>query len=82
MGDCPNIKKEGIPDKSVGKYKMSWGTCDGEVTQEVKLCLVCRDEMREKGVIQPYDSMEDCSICNQQIWYCTCNNDSNKGESK
>lgn len=43
MGDCPAIEKNGIADKSIGTWWVSWETPNGAMSEPKKLCQDCKD---------------------------------------
>jgi hypothetical protein len=52
MGDCPSIKEKNMPDRSIGKYLMSWDTGEEIITEKVRLCGVCHHDMKEMNVLR------------------------------
>ena len=52
MGDCPGIKKNGIPAHSVGIYQVTWQEDVGVQSEQTKLCQECKDYLVENKVIQ------------------------------
>lgn len=52
MGDCPGIKKNGIPASSVGIYQVTWQEDVGVQSEQTKLCQECKDYLVENKVIQ------------------------------
>ena len=52
MGDCPGIKKDGIPSPSVGVHQVTWMEDVGVQSEQKKLCQDCKDYLLENKVIQ------------------------------
>lgn len=52
MGDCPGIKKDGMPSPSVGIHQVTWQEDVGVQSEQKKLCQDCKDFLVENKVIQ------------------------------
>lgn len=59
MGDCPAIAKNGIADRSVGKYTVAWMSDIGAVEDKRRLCQDCKDYLVEKQMINGDEEQDD-----------------------
>ena len=52
MGDCPGLANRKIPNRSIGKFKMSWEDFGDKIkTDMVRLCQICHEDMLKLNVI-------------------------------